>query len=352
MPNLRDKSPGTRFPSELNPLTNPILEQNLARWARVYFGAPLVQRQQAVGRLLQEIQRETGAAPADQAARPYFARDEKFQGAVCSACQHQNPTGHKFCSRCGQVLLPAQSTATDNLSASGVRDTPPPPRSENDVQWMRDQTFSGLEGSHTPHRQGWKYLAGACMLVFAGFAYLQWAPRAQTGVGSSPASPQVTAPAASLPQNSSPAEANPPETISPESKAPEARDTATAEAHDHPAAPAGVQPASQKSPLLNVQPSQPALATEEGGASDLRLAQRYLAGSTGVRDSSEAAKLLWKAVSKQNAAAAVLLSDLYLRGDGVPRSCDQARLLLAAASRRGAQQAVQHLRDLASQGCQ
>ena len=55
----------------------------------------------------------------------------------------------------------------------------------------------------------------------------------------------------------------------------------------------------------------------------------------GVRDSSEAAKLLWKAVSKQNATAAVLLSDLYLRGDGVPRSCDQARLLLVAAAKRG-----------------
>ena len=72
----------------------------------------------------------------------------------------------------------------------------------------------------------------------------------------------------------------------------------------------------------------------------------------GVRDSSEAAKLLWKAVRKQNATAAVLLSGLYLRGDGVPRSCDQARLLLIAAARRGAPQAAQPLRDLESQGCQ
>ena len=63
----------------------------------------------------------------------------------------------------------------------------------------------------------------------------------------------------------------------------------------------------------------------------------------GVRDSSEAAKLLWKSVRKQNATAALLLSDLYLRGDGVPRSCDQARLLLVAAARRGAPQAAQQL---------
>ncbi len=351
MPDRRDKLPGPRFPSELNPLTNPTLEQNLGRWARVYFGNPPARRQQAVGKLLQEIQRETGRDPADQAVRPYFARDEKFQGAVCSACRHQNPPGHKFCSRCGQVLDPVRSTARTNLSATGVGEAPPPPRSESDSQWVRDRAFSGLDEPDTPRRPGWKYLAGAFVLVLAGFAYLQWAPRPGTAVGSSPTSPQVSAPAASLPQNSSPIESNPPEAISPRSNPPEARDTATDEAHDRPVAPAGVLPASQKSPLLDAQSSQPALAGEEGGASDLRLAQRYLAGSTGVRDSSEAAKLLWKAVGKQNATAAVLLSDLYLRGDGVPRSCDQARLLLAAASRRGTPQAVQHLRDLESQGC-
>ena len=72
----------------------------------------------------------------------------------------------------------------------------------------------------------------------------------------------------------------------------------------------------------------------------------------GRRDSSEAAKLLWKAVGKQTATAALLLSGLYLRGEGVPRSCDEARLLLMAAARRGAPQAAQQLRELESQGCQ
>ena len=72
----------------------------------------------------------------------------------------------------------------------------------------------------------------------------------------------------------------------------------------------------------------------------------------GTRDSTEAAKLLWQAVRKQNLTASVLLSDLYLRGDGVPKSCDQARLLLVAASRRGAPQAAEQLRRLQSLGCQ
>jgi len=95
-----------------------------------------------------------------------------------------------------------------------------------------------------------------------------------------------------------------------------------------------------------------AVLEQETGAPDLRLAQRYLGGSMGVRDSAEAAKLLWKAVGKQNATAAVLLSELYERGDGVPRSCDQARLLLVAAAKRGSPLAAQQLRNLELQGCQ
>jgi TPR repeat protein len=72
----------------------------------------------------------------------------------------------------------------------------------------------------------------------------------------------------------------------------------------------------------------------------------------GARDSSEAATLLWKAVRKQNTTAAVLLSDLYARGDGVPRSCDQARLLLLAAAKRGSSRATEQLRRLEIHGCE
>ncbi len=350
MPDLQDKLSEPPFPSELNPLTNPALERNLGRWAQVYFSNPPAKRQQAVSNLLKEIHRESGAEPAEKAVRPYFSRDQKFQSALCSACQHQNPPGHKFCSRCGQVLRPSQTGAAD-LGATEVGEATPP-RSEADVQWLRDRAFSGLDGSDGPQRRAWKYLLGAVVLVLAGLAYLQWAPRPGTGVASSSRSSQVSAPVASLPQDSSPAESNPPEAIPAEPQTPEAQNSATTVAPHHAAVPDGLQPASQKSPLPSSPSLRPALAGNESGASDLRLAQRYLGGSMGVRDSSEAAKLLWKAVSKQNATAAVLLSGLYLRGDGVPRSCDQARLLLIAAARRGATQAAQPLRDLESQGCQ
>jgi TPR repeat protein len=41
-----------------------------------------------------------------------------------------------------------------------------------------------------------------------------------------------------------------------------------------------------------------------------------------------------------------LLSDLYARGDGVPHSCEQARLLLIAAAKKGSSAAAQKLRSV------
>jgi len=89
------------------------------------------------------------------------------------------------------------------------------------------------------------------------------------------------------------------------------------------------------------------------GAEELAIAESYLSATQGkARDSSEAAQWLWKSVGKQNAAAALLLSDLYVTGDGVPRSCDQARLLLDAAARKGVPGAGERIRDLPNLGCQ
>ena len=89
------------------------------------------------------------------------------------------------------------------------------------------------------------------------------------------------------------------------------------------------------------------------GAEELAIAESYLSGTQGkARDSSEAAQWLWKALGKQNATAALLLSDLYVTGDGVARNCDQARLLLDAAARKGVPGAGERIRDLPNLGCQ
>jgi TPR repeat protein len=97
----------------------------------------------------------------------------------------------------------------------------------------------------------------------------------------------------------------------------------------------------------------PAASSEQSGAAELATGERYLNGGPGrARDSHEAASWLWKAVAKQNPTATMLLSDLYLRGDGVSKSCDQARLLLDAAARKGNAAAAERLRNLPAFGCQ
>ena len=91
---------------------------------------------------------------------------------------------------------------------------------------------------------------------------------------------------------------------------------------------------------------------EQNGSEELAAAEKYLnAGPGAARDSRQAATWLWKAVAKQNLTATLLLSDLYLRGDGVTKSCDQAHLLLDAAARKGASAAGERLRNLQAFGC-
>jgi len=400
VPNLWDKTPEAPSSSDLNPLTNPVLERNLGRWAKVYFGNPPEKREQAVSNLLEQIKRESGSGSAAQPARPYFATDTRFKQAACSVCQHQNPPGHKFCSRCGQALSTAQTGAMDHLGTLRISEAAPP-NSTNDIEWLRNPGFGSLDDSD-PQNRGWKYLVGVFVIILAGFAYVNWAPELRTLVsprtattrqvsdtgpalprenpapavakssaqasapvppesiaseGQPPSAPRVSDTGPALPrENPSPAVAKssaqatapvPPESTASEGQLP----SAPAEARERSIPPSGIQPAVQKSPRPATTTSRQTVVDQESNASDLRLAQRYLGGSMGVRDSSEAAKLLWKAVSKQNATAAVLLSDLYLRGDGVPRSCDQARLLLVAAAKKGSPLAAQQLRNLESKGC-
>jgi TPR repeat protein len=93
--------------------------------------------------------------------------------------------------------------------------------------------------------------------------------------------------------------------------------------------------------------------TEEYGSQELAVAQSYLKGRHGApRDSTEAVKWLWRSVAKQNSTATLLLSDFYLRGDGVSKSCDQAHVLLDAAARKGMVGAGERIRNLQAYGCQ
>jgi hypothetical protein len=78
---------------------------------------------------------------------------------------------------------------------------------------------------------------------------------------------------------------------------------------------------------------------------EMAYALAYLSGKSGQRDPATAAQWLWAASRKGDTGASIVLADLYVRGDGVPQNCRQARVLLLAASKKGNEQATQKLQQ-------
>jgi hypothetical protein len=60
---------------------------------------------------------------------------------------------------------------------------------------------------------------------------------------------------------------------------------------------------------------------------------------------------LWTSVENGDTHAEVILANRYTRGDGVPQSCEQARVLLEAAVKGGNSEAKQKLDELPRAGC-
>jgi hypothetical protein len=94
-----------------------------------------------------------------------------------------------------------------------------------------------------------------------------------------------------------------------------------------------------------------AAAPEDPGASELALARKYLREAQGPEDSATAAQLLWVSIEKGNTNAEVELAGLYARGQGVQKSCEQARVLLTAAASKGNPEAKAKLDELVQAGC-
>src|ERR1035438_9721594 len=57
--------PSTLPQAELNPLLNPLLSQNMGRWAEVYFTSPPEKREQAVMDLLRELEAGNPTRPEE-----------------------------------------------------------------------------------------------------------------------------------------------------------------------------------------------------------------------------------------------------------------------------------------------
>jgi len=79
--------------------------------------------------------------------------------------------------------------------------------------------------------------------------------------------------------------------------------------------------------------------------------QPSLSGNTSRQKTSMSAPQLWVLVQAGNSNAAAALAELYIKGDGVPQNCTQARLLLLVASEKRNAVAIKRLAELDKTGC-
>jgi len=339
--------------SDLNPLINPVLGRNLGRWAQVYFTSPPEKREEAVGDLLRELESEVpGGQPA--MARPETRENVQSQPhlavaheLLCPVCQRSNQIGQRFCGYCAQPLTPeAERDSRHNTEESNQADASAMSAAgEDELQWLRDKSLSSFAPSEAPVRRGFRYLVVGVFILVAAFGYLQWTSQSRAGlpaqrsVVSSPSTflPPLAAKDVSQPKPLGDRQPEAVSSIAPDSSV--SRKPSEADPRSEPSRQAIIPEAAKDE-------------TAGNGADELAAAQRYLEGKNGARDSSQAAKWLWKAVGRQNPGAALMLAELYARGDGVAKSCDQARLLLVAAAKKGTPNAGLRLRNLESNGCQ
>lgn len=386
---------------ELNPLLNPTLGRHLGRWAEVYFTSPPEKREEAVGELLRELKAAPGSTEVAESTAPRASIQTELiepmgsplpeRGWNCPDCGHRHTNFQRFCGMCGAPLNATEPGLEGHrLSETLVQELPRPqehvfaqgpifgmrPESTfapqtnsndgSDISWLREKNLSGGAGSSLG-RVPRLAPAALAMVAIGVLIYAQSRPQARhqpaataTTQSSVPRSPSPAdprrAPAQGASSPTGEAQATPPSPrpVTPEAnlKSEPAAPKQSPQGSDLPAqTPSTVERSPHTDPASAS--SQPDTGTNSAtnGSQELALAEDYLNGRRGPRDSAEAAKFLWKAVGKENPSAILLLSDMYLVGDGVPKSCDQARLLLTAAVRKNVPQATQKLRNLLVSGC-
>ena len=398
---------------ELNPLLNPLLAENMGRWAEVYFTSAPEKREEAVLELLRELEaRNSEAATSTPQAAPVVQRvmaagsgaDRVVKSSLeeqqrCDACGHDNPPRHQFCGMCGSQLggsapkqfrlneISDRDEAEDELmGTSGYERSEaefrepieeeeepsiPVSRSRRDpydlslFQSLRKNEFTAeLDYDSSPSVRYRYYIGAVLAILILALGYMAWsAGRAsQSAQGTPPPPPPAATESTPTPANpaAGSAASNPPKTE--ESKAVPAANTAT----ESTVKPAEVPKQTEAAPSTTRIPTStsashsvpmPPPSANVGtqtfagnGAEEYAMAQRYLGSRP--RDSAEAAKWLWKAMAKHNGPSMVALADLYLKGDGVSKNCDQARVLLDSAAQRGMAGAGERLRNLQAFGCQ
>lgn len=385
----------TELPNpDLNPLLNPTLGRNLGRWAEVYFTTPPEKRAEAVEELLRELEGSprteslNASALTPEPMSPRLPLENPVAANTCPDCGQEYEATQRFCGMCGASLLGSASPLdTQPLAHAMPGETGPEmpplqfsvPRSlasfdavagdrestadeASEIRWLREKQLGIADsalGAPSSFLRRFATVALA-MLAIGGLVYLQSRPRraptppsgsisqisqertSAGGHGASAASPETRASLAQPSQAQTGASGN----LSGQA-AESSTQAALPRVSKEPTKP---QPAPVTPP---VKPAPPVTSTVDSGNGSIEVAQaeEYLNGKNGGRDATMAARLLWIAVGKENTSAIVLLSNMYMIGDGVPKSCDQAKVLLYAAARKHVVQAADKLRNLEQSGC-
>ena len=108
-------------------------------------------------------------------------------------------------------------------------------------------------------------------------------------------------------------------------------------------------------PLTQVtRPPAPAPHAEnsvEAGQQEYLQALQILRSPSRASEVPAAIQLLWASVEKGNTGAEIALAELFHTGKGVTKNCDQTRILLSAAARKGNVEARKRLEEFRREGC-
>jgi hypothetical protein len=209
----------------------------------------------------------------------------------------------------------------------------------------------------------------ALVLIVGGFVYrdtvgegLVWLGQQIGGSQGSQVPAQVpkedaaTAQASPATSTATPAADQPPPSTAPSTPVPEStpKETNSEETSPYSSKPKSALPSLEKKPQAPVTPLSGISsgdAGQEAGSVEYSQAVELLHDGRAA-DTPEAVRLLWISVEKGNASAELTLAELYWRGQGVARNCDQTGILLGAAARKGNVDAQKRLRQFRQEGCE
>jgi hypothetical protein len=98
-------------------------------------------------------------------------------------------------------------------------------------------------------------------------------------------------------------------------------------------------------------PAPPADNSVEAGQQEHLEALQILRSPSRASEVPAAIQLLWVAVERGNTGAEIDLAELFRTGRGVAKNCDQTRILLSAAARKGSAEARKRLEAFRREGC-